>query len=255
MDDERDSALDEAQEGGDGFGQGSEEAQGAGAETGAGRQLDAVMRAARMAGRGEAEREMQQRYNESIKNLGIKNPYTGGNISSLEELDRYNDERRKQELEKRARAQGKEPGELREDEANREYLSKMRRADAEQEKQRARQRQREEFLRSDLQDFARKYPNVDPAALENNKRFRTFSKGRLYTEPLAEIYADFEAFSTETERAALAKKQDRDSRSVGAGASTAGAVLTSEQQKRLDEWNTRYPEQKMTAKEFYKRGQ
>lgn len=255
MDDERDGTFDESPEGGDNFGQGPQGTQPAGEEAGAGRQLDAAIRAARMAGRGEAEREMQQRYNESIKNLGIKNPYTGGNIGSIEELDQYNAEYRKQALEKRAQAQGKEVGELREDEANREFLSKMRRADAEQEKQRARQRRHEEFLRSDLQDFTRKYPNVDPAALENNSRFRTFSKGRLYSEPLAEIYADFEAFTTEAERAALAKKQDRDSRSVGAGASTAGATLTGEQQKRLDEWNRRYPEQKMTAKDFYKRGQ
>ena len=255
MDEEKDGMTDGAQEGAESFEQDEGRMQPAGGDESPGQRLDAAIRAARMAGRGEAEREMQQRYNESIKNLGIKNPYTGESISSLEELARYNDEYRQDTLKKRAQAQGKEVGELREDEANREFLSKMRKANEQQERQREQRRKQEEFLRGDLQEFMRKYPDVDPAALENNKRFRAFSKGRLYSEPLAQIYADFEDFTTQAERAALAKKQDRDSRSVGAGASTAGAVLSTEQQKRLDEWNRRYPEQKMSAKEFYSRGQ
>ena len=216
-------------------------------------QFNAAMRAARLAGKTEAQQELRRQYGEDLKGLGITNPYTGKAVETLDDLKNYSAAFKDDKLKQRAKSEGRDVEELKEEEANRKFVSKMRAASEEQEGKAKKDAEQRDFLMKDLQTFHQKYPDVDVAALEANKKFQTFAKGRLYKEPLASIYGDFVEFSTEAERAALARKQSRDDRSVGAGSSTAGTALTADERRKLDEWNRRYPELKMTAKEFKER--
>lgn len=213
-------------------------------------QFNAAMRAARLAGRAEAERELKSRYGESIRGMRMKNPYTGAEIATLDDLDQYGAALKEDKLKKRAQAENRDVSELKEEEENKEFVSKLRRQSAQQEARQKQMDERREFLVKDLKNFTGKYPDVDVGKLEENPKFRAFSKGRLYQEPLADIYGDFLEFVSDTEKAAIGKKQDRDSRSTGAGGSTAGTTLTAAEQKRLDEWNAKCPDMKMSPREF-----
>ena len=232
------------------------------------RSYNQAMKAARLQGRAEAEKEAMRKaretaqaeakrtIDEAFAGSGMVNPYTKKPITSKEEYDSYKarfDAERKTKI---LRDSGMSEEEF---DAFIGALPEVRQAravqaEAERERERSREQERiRAFVEQDIGDFARKYPDIDPARLEQDERFRRFAKGRLYREPLADILDDYREFSTETERAALARRDSKADRSTGAGGTAKDVTLTADEEKALEEWNARYPELKMNRREWKQR--
>lgn len=190
--------------------------------------------------------ENEESMSEVFASSGIVNPDTGKTFTSYKEFKEYSEQHA-------AKATGKSIEEMREEKADREYIRNQRRKEAENEQKKQEKDSIRDFAAKDIKDFKTKYPDVDPAKLEGNERFRRFAKGRLYKEALADIYEDYMEFASESERAALAKKDSKDSRSTGTGGSGGEGALSAAEDKALKEWNERYPNYKMTAKEWKSR--
>lgn len=209
-------------------------------------EFNSAMRSARLQGRKEAEAAMKSEFARS----GLQNPDTGKPFASFEEFKAFNDAKHEEKVKSDAAAAGKSVEEYREDLADRDYVRGKRKEEEEAAEKRRGEDRLKEFARNDARDFAKRYPDVDPAQLETNERFRKFAKGRLYKEPLADIYEDYAAFTSESELAALARKESKESRGTGSGNSAKEITLTPDETKALAEWNERNPDMKMTAKEF-----
>lgn len=231
---------------GGGAGQGGRQAQS--------REDNAAARAARIRAERETSERLTREYNRRISDAGLRNPYTGARISDMSELEAYGKQYTDEQLRARAKKEGRSVEELREDEENKAYLRRAREKDAKAEEEQKKQKERRDFLVQDAQDFAERYPDVDIVKLESNDKFKKFAKGRLYAEPLGDIYEDFVEFVSEAEQGALAKEQSRRARGTGSGGGGGATTLTADEQKALDAWNSAYPSMKMTAKEFKERG-
>lgn len=239
------------------------------------REENAAIRAARIRAQRDAEAaamaKAAARTDEEIANSGVINPYTGRPFSSMREFREYGDKLRKADIAKRAKQTGRSVADIEEDEANRAFISSLRRA-AERKDSGA---QTEpvwrpdtgagpqtggqtgkggelDFFRQDLNAFRAAYPNVDVAALDRNPRFRRFVGSRYGREPLASLYGDYLDIVGEAGAAAVAKAENRSTRSTGGGTS-GGSHLSPTQKAELDRWNQEHPEMKMTAKEFMQR--
>ena len=88
-------------------------------------QDNAAARAARL----RTEQELRQQYDRAVASFGIPNPYTGKPFQSFEEFKAYGEQFRASQMEAEAQRQGKTVEALQEEEADREYLRKMRQAD------------------------------------------------------------------------------------------------------------------------------
>ena len=216
------------------------------------REENAAIRAARLRARREAEAEAQRAAEERFTRAGIVNPQTGKPFGSLKEWEDYASAVKREQRSEEAKKTGRSVEELEEDEANRAFLTRMRK-EAEQ-RQRAEQTraERRAFLEQDALDFIAKYPQMgvqEGAKLEQDKAFRQFCGSRFGREPLGNLYADYLALVGGAGKAAVAKAATKAARATGSGAG-GGAVLSPTQKNALDAWNAEYPEMAMTAKEF-----
>ena len=205
--------------------------------------------AARMA-RLHTEQTLRQKYDAEIAGLGIINPYTEQPFQSLEDLKAYGAKFREDQRKAEAKKRGTTVEALQEEEADRDFLRRMRQAEADRNRAAQEQAQQTAFMMADLQRFQSEHPDVDVEKLEKNEKFLRFAGKRLYKEPLSELYDDFVAIVSESEQAAVARAAGKRSRSTGGGQGGSGGALTPGQQAELEAWNRENPEMKMTAKEF-----
>lgn len=213
---------------------------------------NAAIRAARIRAQREAETRMGARLDEEIASSGVLNPYTGRPFANMKEFREYGKKLREAELTEQAKKTGKSVEELTEEEADRAFLSDLRRREEAKSAERAKTRERRAFIENDVIDFVTKHPDVDVEKLENNPSFRRFAGSRFGREPLSALYEDFCGLVSEAGRSGAEKAASRAIRSTGAG-SSGGAALTPTQQRELDRWNAENPDMAMTAKEFLSR--
>lgn len=229
----------------DGAGDGAEDG-GAAARREPDHQLNAAMKAARLQGASEAEKRLRKQFDEEISGMGVPNPYTGKPFKSYEEFRDYGRHYRAEQLNVPVE-------QLEQDDEDKRFIRSLRAENEKKAESEKKEREKREWLQNDVTVFVSKYPDIDPAKLEANAKFKKFAGSRLYNEPLAELYEAYKDFTSDTEAAAIARKASRDERSTGAGGTSSGTVLTAAEQKALDEWNARFPGEKMTAAEFKKR--
>lgn len=213
---------------------------------------NAAIRAARIRARRDAEAQMSTRMDEEIASSGVLNPYTGKPFANLKEFREYGERLRAAELAERAKKAGKTTAELTEEEADRAFLSDLRRREEAKSAERAKTQERKAFIENDVIDFVTKHPDVDVEKLENNPSFRRFAGSRFGREPLSTLYEDFCGLVSEAGRSGAERAASRANRSTGSG-SSGGAALTPTQQRELDRWNADNPDMAMTAKEFLSR--
>ena len=112
----------------------------------------------------------------------------------------------------------------------------------------------EDFARRDREEFARRFPQVDPEELARDGMFRRFCGSRFGRESLADLYEDFLTICWAAWEASRLRSKDRSVRSTGTGgAGSAEDRLTPQQQQDLREWNKAHPRMQMSAKEYLAR--
>ena len=224
------------------------------------REDNAAIRAARLRAQREAEAKAEAkaaaRADEEIRTSGAINPYTGKPFESMKEFREYGKRVREAQRAELAKKTGRSVEELEEEEKNREFLSKMRRAEEERAAAGAAEAAQRAFIENDVLRFVEKYPQFSTAekleALENNATFRAFCGSRFGKEPLAELYESYVSVVGSAGSAAIAKAADKSSRSTGGG-SRGAESLTPDQKRSLDRWNAENPDMQMTATEFLSR--
>ena len=105
----------------------------------------------------------------------------------------------------------------------------------------------------EVRRFRESYPGADlTALLEPGSAFVRFSRGRLGTVPLTELYADYKAVVEQTREETLRTTAVRQNRSTAAASARAAGDygLTDAQKELLADWNRRNPKERMTAKEY-----
>lgn len=148
---------------------------------------NAAIRAARIRAQREAETRMGARLDEEIASSGVLNPYTGRPFANMKEFREYGKKLREAELTEQAKKTGKSVEELTEEEANRAFLTDLRRREEAKSAERAKTRERRAFIENDVIDFVTKHPDVDVEKLENNPSFRRFAGSRFGREPLSAL--------------------------------------------------------------------
>lgn len=269
--DDRDGAVDRQEEDGfeEDFSVGEDDAEeDAAVSDGAGqkeekkqtREDNAAIRAARLRAEREAEARAQARAaaraDEEIRASGVVNPYTGKPFESMEEFRDYGKRVKEANRAELAKKTGRSVEALKEEEENREFLTRLRKAEEEKAASAASEAERRTFIENDLLRFVEKFPEFSAPekleALESNKTFRAFCGSRFGKEPLAELYESYVAVMGEAGKAAVQKAAGKASRSTGSGSRGAEA-LTPEQKRSLERWNEENPDMQMTAKEFLSR--
>lgn len=214
------------------------------------REENAVARAARLQAERETEARVTKRLDTEIASMGMTNPYTGKPLRSLADLKAYGDTYRKERLAGESKRTGKSVAELEEEERDRLYAASLREERLAKEAAARQREERRRFMVADLTDFTARFPGVDPAALEQDARFKAFAGSRLYREPLGDLYESFKSLLGTAQQAAAAKAASKRERGTGSGAGGGGATLSPAQQRELDAWNRENPDMKMTVKEF-----
>lgn len=211
---------------------------------------NAAARAARIRAEQETTQRLQRQFDEQIAGMGVPNPYTGKPFGSFAEFREYGQKYRKEQLETEARTKGTTVEALEEERENKAFLARKRKEEKERLDAAEDARKKSDFLRTDLEVFLDKYPDVDPAKLEQNQAFRKFAGDRMYRVPLSELYGDFSELVGDVKRSAVEKASARQERSTGGGQGGGTELLTTSQRTALDEWNRENPDMKMTPKEF-----
>ena len=209
--------------------------------------------AARHAGEQAGYERAMEEFNRRLSRTGMRDPGTGEAIRDLDGLENYSKSVRAQNIQARAKAEGRSVAEITEEEDNRDFLREQRAEAAAKKKREAEDARQQRWIEADAAAFAEAYPDVDLAKLDENKAFRRFCGSRYGKEPLAELYGDWMEITGSAQQAAVAKNESRSARSTGAGGGSGSETLSASQQKALDEWNRNYPNMKMTAKEFLTR--
>ena len=210
--------------------------------------------AARHSGEQTGYEKALREINDRIARTGMGNPETGEVISSIEDLEGFGKARRKQIIEKIAKDTGRTVAEVQEEEDNKDFLRRARREAEDKSRTEQAEAKQREWIRKDALAFAKAYPDVDLAQLDQDKGFRRFCGSRYGKEPLADLYGDYLEIAGGAAKAASARAESKAGRETGSGSGKAGAEsLTAAQQRDLDEWNRAYPGMKMTAKEFLSR--
>jgi hypothetical protein len=207
----------------------------------------AARHAGEQAGYDRAMEEVSRR----ISRAGMRDPVSGETIRDLDGLENYSKAYRAQQIQARAKAEGRSVAEVTEEEDNRDFLREQRAEAAEKKRREEEDAKQQRWIAQDAAAFAEAYPDVDLGKLDGDAAFRKFCGSRYGREPLADLYGDYLELAGSARQAAAARNESRSERSTGSGGGKTGAVsLTREQQSELDAWNERNPDMKMTAKEF-----
>lgn len=209
--------------------------------------------AARHAGEQAGYEKAMADFNRRLSRTGMRDPATGETIRDIDGLENYSKSVRAQNIQARAKAEGRSVAEITEEEDNRDFLREQRAEAAARKQQEAEDARLQRWIAEDAAAFAEAYPDVDIAKLDENRSFRKFCGSRYGKEPLADLYADWLELASSAQQAAVARSESKSSRSTGAGGGSGSETLTASQQRALDEWNRNYPNMKMTAKEFLSR--
>lgn len=209
--------------------------------------------AARRAGEQSGYLRAMNEVNERIRAVGMRDPSSGEAIGDIGGLENYSKSLRRQRIQERAKAEGRDAAEIEEEENDREFVRSERARARQKEAENAEERRQMAWIAQDAAAFSEAYPDVDLSKLDSDKAFRRFCGSRYGREPLAELYEDYLEIAGEQRAAALAKAEGKAQRETGAGSGSGAETLTARQQKALDEWNRENPRMKMTAKEFLSR--
>lgn len=195
------------------------------------------MAAARRSGKKEAE----EAFDKEIAAYGVLDG-EGKPITTRRELSAFLRATGESQLAARAKAAGKSVDELRTEEDER---ARGRRARQEEESR----VEREARAAEQVAEMQEAYPKVDVKALLENESFVTFCGSRLGKESLLDLYEDYRKLVDENRRAE--NREEKKSRSTGSGSGAeSGGALNSREEKARQEWNRRYPNMKMSAKEW-----
>lgn len=209
--------------------------------------------AARHAGEQAGYERAMEEVNRRISRAGMRDPGTGETIRDIDGLENYSRVFRAQQIQARAKAEGRSVAEITAEEEDRDYIREARQERDAKKKQEAEEEKLQRWIAQDAAAFAEAYPDVDLAKLDENKAFRRFCGSRYGREPLADLYGDWLDIAKEAQLGAVAKSESKATRSTGAGGGSGSETMTAAQQRALDEWNRSYPNMKMTAKEFLSR--
>ena len=211
---------------------------------------NAALKAARLQGSREAESRLRAQFDREIEESGAVNPETGKPFKSFQEFQAYGKKYQEELLEEQAEKTGRPIEELREEAANRAYISKQRKEAEAKKGQRSKQQEENRRLIEDAMEFRRRHPNVDITELEKNPKFRKFAGNRLYENSISDLYDDYLELVSDAQETGRAQAGSKASRGTGGGTGGETVRLTPAQQKELDEWNRENPGMKMTAAEF-----
>ena len=215
------------------------------------RAFNAAMAAARRKAEKDTEARVSRQYDEEIAAMRIPNPARPGSyFTSKKDLEDYSGALRRADAEKRAKAEQRSVEDVLEEDEDRAFLRAQRAEARKTEAANKQKQEQEKFIAEDIEDFQKRYPKVDIAALDANPAFRRFSGSRYGKEHLADLYGDFIEVVGEAAAGAAAKARDKSERSTGHGSSSASGTLTASQRSALREWNEQHPEMAMTEKEF-----
>lgn len=218
------------------------------------RVFNAAMAAARRRAEKDTGEKMRLKTDEDIAAMRIPNPAKPGSyFTSMKDLEEYSGALRRADAEKRAKATGRTTQDVLEDDEDRAFVRAQRAEAKKAEEAKKQQAERDKFIGEDIEDFRRRYPNVDIAALDTNPAFRKFAGTRYGKEHLADLYGDFVELVGEAAASAAAKSDDKAARSTGHGSGGGTGTLTAAQRAELKQWNEEHPEMAMTEKEFYER--
>lgn len=218
------------------------------------RAFNAAMAAARRRAEKDTGEKMRLKTDEDIAAMRIPNPAKPGSyFTSMKDLEEYSGALRRADAEKRAKATGRTTQDVLEDDEDRAFVRAQRAEAKKAEEAKKQQAERDKFIGEDIEDFRRRYPKVDIAALDTNPAFRRFAGTRYGKEHLADLYGDFVELVGEAAASAAAKSDDRAARSTGHGSGGGAVTLTAAQRAELKQWNEEHPEMAMTEKEFYER--
>ena len=211
---------------------------------------NAALKAARLQGSREAEARLRAQFDREIEESGAVNPETGKPFKSFQEFQAYGKKYQEELLEEQAEKTGRPIEELREEAANRAYISKQRKEAEAKKGQSSKQAEEQQRLIEDAMEFQRRHPNVDITELEKNPKFRKFAGNRLYKDSISDLYDDYLELVSDAQETGRAQAGSKASRGTGGGTGGETVRLTPAQQKELDEWNRENPGMKMTAAEF-----
>ncbi len=215
------------------------------------REFNAAMAAARRRAERDTEEKVRKQTDSDIAAMRIPNPAKPGTyFSSKKDLEDYSAALRQADAQKRAREQGRSVEDVLEEDEDRAFVRSQRAAARQAEEETRKKQERDRFIAADVEDFQRRYPDVDIAAVDGNASFRKFVGSRYGKEPLADLWSDYVALVGDAAAQGSARQNDREARSTGHGSGSAGGALTSAQRAALKEWNAEHPEMRMTEKEF-----
>lgn len=211
---------------------------------------NAALKAARLQGSREAEARLRAQFDREIEESGAVNPTTGKPFQSFKEFQEYGKKYQEELLEEQAEKTGRPIEELREEAANRAYISKQRKEAEAKKGQSSKRAEEQQRLIEDAMEFQKRHPNVDITELEKNPKFRKFAGSRLYKDSISDLYDDYLELVSDAQETGRAQAGSKASRGTGGGTGGETVRLTPAQQKELDEWNRENPGMKMTAAEF-----
>lgn len=151
-----------------------------------------VARLARLQAKKEAESKMEkirkEAYEQGLKQgkvntyLGKQNPYTGKIINDEVDVEEYLS---MYELD----SKGEDPIKGYQD-----LVKEKRRAEIKQQLDAEEKSKKDKFFEEDTKDFIEKYGKEKMQEILKDKRFDKFSKGKIGSQSLADIYEDYEEF-------------------------------------------------------------
>ena len=195
------------------------------------------MAAARRSGKREAE----EAFDKEIAAYGVLDG-EGKPITTRKELSAFLRATGESQLSARAKAAGKSVDEQRTEEDERARGRKAK----QEEDSRA---ERQERAAEQVAELREAYPKVDVISLLDDGNFKSFCGSRFGKESLLELYESYQELVVENRKAE--SREEKKSRSTGSGSGAeSGGALSSREERDRQEWNRRYPNMKMSAKEW-----
>ena len=216
------------------------------------RKFNASMAAARRCGEKAGEERATKAHNKRISEMRLPNPEKPGSyFESVEEMEAYAASYKRSQAEVRAKRENRSVDEILEEDANREFISRQRKA---AEKKTEARDDKRDSLEAHVSEMRERYPDVDILKLEQNAAFRKFAGSRYGKESLADLYESYTELMGGATRAAAAKTESKAKRATGGSTGKSSGTLSTAQKAALQRWNENNPDMKMTEKEFLERG-